>query len=71
VRKAIEQAWFESRPLEVHYRNKNEVVATKRVIRLERIIMDRAETRLNVLDVETNEKRQLVLDRIEKAVIAG
>ena len=67
VRRAIEQAWFESRPLEVHYRNKNEVVATKRVVRLQRIIMDRAETRLNVIDLGTNEPRQLVLDRIEKA----
>jgi hypothetical protein len=55
----------------VHWRNKNDVVATKRLVRLERIIMDRAETRLNVVELETNEKRQLVLDRIEKAVIAG
>ena len=69
VRRAIEQAWFESRVLVIHYRNKDEVVATKRRIRLERIIMDRAETRLNAIDLERNEARQFVLDRIEHAVI--
>jgi predicted DNA-binding transcriptional regulator YafY len=71
VRRAVEQAWFEGRPLEIHYRNKNDVVATKRTIRLQRIIMDRAETRLNAVDVVTNEARQFVLDRIEKAVVAA
>jgi predicted DNA-binding transcriptional regulator YafY len=69
VRRAIEQAWFEARPLEIHYRGKNEVVATKLTIRLERIIMDRAETRLNAVILATKEARQLVLDRIERAVV--
>jgi predicted DNA-binding transcriptional regulator YafY len=69
VRRAIEQAWFEARPLEIHYRGKNDVVAKKVVIRLERIIMDRSETRLNAVIVETAETRQFVLDRIERAVV--
>jgi predicted DNA-binding transcriptional regulator YafY len=69
VRRAIEQAWFESRVLVIHYRNTNEVVATKRRVRLQRIIMDRAETRLNALDLDKNEPRQFVLDRIEHASI--
>lgn len=67
VRRAIEQAWFESRVVVIDYRNKGEVVASRRRIRLERIIMDRAETRLNAIDLEKNEARQFVLDRIEHA----
>ena len=69
VRRAVEQAWFESRVLVIDYRNKDEVVATRRRIRLERIIMDRAETRINAVDLEKNEARQFVLDRIEHAAI--
>jgi len=68
VRKAVEQAWFEQRVLVIRYRGANEIVTTRRV-RLERIVMDRAETRLNALDLEKNEKRQFALDRVEHAVI--
>jgi predicted DNA-binding transcriptional regulator YafY len=69
VRRAVEQAWFEGRVLVIDYRNRGDVVATRRRVRLERIIMDRAETRLNAVDLEKNEARQLVLDRIEHATV--
>jgi len=66
VRKAIEQAWFESRVLRIRYRGASEI-KTKRRIKLERIVMDRGETRINALDLEKNESRQFLLDRIEHA----
>jgi len=65
VRRAIEQAWFEKRELTIRYRGQSEV--TTRRIRLERIVMDRSETRINALDLEKNESRQFLLDRIEHA----
>jgi predicted DNA-binding transcriptional regulator YafY len=68
VRKAIEQAWFESRVLVIRYRGANEITTTRRV-KLERIVMDRSETRINALDLEKNASRQFLLDRIEHAVI--
>lgn len=70
VRRAIEQAWFESRELFIRYRGANDVV-THRRIRLERIVMDRAETRINALDLDKNESRQFLLDRIERASLTG
>jgi predicted DNA-binding transcriptional regulator YafY len=70
VRQAVEQAWFEKRVLVIRYRGRDEIVTTRR-LRLERIIMDRAETRLNALDLEKNDKRQFLLDRIEHASVEG
>ena len=68
VRRALEQAWFERRALEIRYRGANEITTTRRV-RLERIVMDRAEIRLNALDLDKNEKRQFALDRVEHAAV--
>jgi predicted DNA-binding transcriptional regulator YafY len=68
VRRAVEQAWFERRDLAIRYRGASEITSTRR-IRLERIVMDRAETRLNALDLDKNEKRQFALDRIEHASV--
>ncbi|HEY1959769.1 MAG TPA: HTH domain-containing protein [Polyangiaceae bacterium] len=68
VRRALEQAWFERRVLEIRYRGANEITTTRR-IRLERIVMDRAEIRLNALDLDKNEKRQFALDRVEHAAV--
>ncbi len=65
VRRALEQAWFESRVLVIRYRA-DKMTSTRR-IRLERIVMDRSETRINAIDLEKNDKRQFVLDRIEHA----
>ncbi len=68
VRKAIEQAWFESRVLRIRYRGANDIT-TKRRVRLERIVMDRSETRINALDLEKSDSRQFLLDRIEHAEV--
>jgi predicted DNA-binding transcriptional regulator YafY len=68
VRRAIEQAWFESRVLRIRYRGANDIT-TKRRVRLERIVMDRSETRINALDLEKSESRQFLLDRIEHAEV--
>ena len=68
VRRALEQAWFERRELVIRYRGANEITTTRR-IRLERIVMDRAETRINAVDLEKNDKRQFLLDRIEQATV--
>ena len=68
VRKAIEQAWFESRVLRIRYRGANDIT-TKRRVRLERIVMDRSETRINARDLEKNDSRQFLLDRIEHAEV--
>ncbi len=70
VRRAIEQAWFESRVLLIRYRGANDLTTTRHV-RLQQIVMDRSETRINALDLEKNEKRQFLLDRIEHAETAS
>ncbi len=69
VRAAVEQAWFERRPLVVDYRGSDGAL-THRTVRLERIVMDRGETRLNVVDEAKGAARQLLLHRIERAVVA-
>jgi predicted DNA-binding transcriptional regulator YafY len=68
VRAALEQAWFEKRILMIRYRGADDIV-TERRIRLERIIMDRSETRLNAHDLDKDAGRQFLLDRIEKATV--
>ena len=68
VRRALEQAWFEHRTLEIRYRGAGEITTTRRV-RLERIVMDRAEIRLNAFDLDKNEKRQFALHRVEHAAV--
>jgi predicted DNA-binding transcriptional regulator YafY len=68
VRRAVEQAWFEQRVLVVRYRGRDDITTTRR-IRLERIVMDRNETRLNARDLDKNEGRQFLLDRIEHATV--
>ena len=68
-RAAVEQAWFERRPLVVDYRGSDGAL-THRTVRLERIVMDRGETRLNVVDEAKGAARQLLLHRIERAVVA-
>ncbi len=70
VRQAIEQAWFEQRPLELRYRGANGVLSTRRV-RLTSVVMERSLTLLNALDLEINEGRQFRLDRVERAKVVA
>ena len=68
VRRVVEQAWFEGRPLTIWHRSPRDIL-TERNILLRTIVMDRAETRLNATDLEKNEARQFQLHRIERAEI--
>jgi len=67
VRAAVEQAWFEERPLRIHYRKVPYHPAQVRTIRIRNLVFDRQVTLLNVTDLELGEERQLRLEKIEKA----
>lgn len=66
VRQALEQAWFEQRPLRIRYAGSGGT--TTRSIRVERIVFERSLTLLNAIDLDTGERRQFRLDRIERVV---
>ncbi len=66
VRSAIEQAWFEQKPLAIVYVDGN-FVETKRRIRICTIVMERHETRIDGEDLDSGERRHFRLDRIARA----
>ena len=66
VTRAIEEAWFTQRPLDLEYRNSNGEL-TRRRVRLVSLVMERTLTLLNCVDEALGEKRQFRLDRVEKA----
>ncbi len=66
VTRAIEEAWFTQRPLELEYRTGGEEL-TRRVVRIESIVMERTLTLINCVDEGLQAKRQFRLDRIESA----
>lgn len=68
VRAAIERAWFERQPLRITYVDGN-FVQSVREIRIHSVAMDRHETRLDAVDLQTNERRQFRLDRITQAEV--
>jgi len=70
VRAALERAWFEQQPLRITYRDADGVTTT-RIVRIESVVMERTETRINALDLGKNEGRQFVLSRVEKAEVVG
>jgi predicted DNA-binding transcriptional regulator YafY len=70
VRKAIERAWFEQAPVRITYVGAN-FVETTCDIRIESVIMERHETRLDGVHVETGERRLYRLDRIQRAEALG
>ncbi len=70
VRKAVEEAWFAQRPLQVRYRNAEGLISARQV-KIQGVVMERTMTLLNCLDVDTAQKRQLRLDRLEHAVVVG
>jgi predicted DNA-binding transcriptional regulator YafY len=70
VRAAVERAWFEQQPLRITYRDASGVVTT-RDVRIEQVVMERTETRINAFDPAKGESRQFRLDRIERAEVAG
>ena len=66
VRAAIERAWFEQQPLRITYVDGNFIETTRR-IRIRAVLMERHETRLDAIDLETGEPRHFRLDRITRA----
>ncbi len=64
VRHAVEQAWFERRPLRIVYRG-----GEPRRVRINSAVMERTVTFLNCDDLDKGEPRQFRLDRIEKAEV--
>jgi predicted DNA-binding transcriptional regulator YafY len=68
VRAALERAWFEQRPLRIVYVDGNFIEKT-RTIRIVGVLMERRETRLDAVDVETEERRHFRLDRVVQAEV--
>lgn len=66
VRAAVERAWFEQQPLRITYRDSHGIPTT-RDVRIEQVVMERRETRINAFDFAKNESRSFRLDRIEAA----
>lgn len=70
VRAALERAWFEQQVLRITYRD-GSFVQTTRDVRIESVVMERTETRINAFDLGKNERRQFRLDRIEHAEVVA
>lgn len=68
VREAVERAWFEQQPLCIVYVDRN-LIETKRHVRIEGVVLDRHETRLQVTDLASGQRRELRLDRIARASV--
>ncbi len=68
VRAAIERAWFEQQPIRITYVDGN-FIETVREVRIESVIMDRHETRIDAVDLTRGERRHFRLDRIEQAEV--
>ncbi|CAM4024608.1 HTH domain-containing protein [Corallococcus sp. ZKHCc1 1396] len=70
VREALERAWFERQPLRITYVDGN-YLETVREVRIESVVMDRHETRLDAVDLASGERRHFRLDRITRAEALG
>jgi predicted DNA-binding transcriptional regulator YafY len=68
VRRAVEQAWFEQAPLRITYVDRDHVQTT-RDVRIRAVVMERHETLLDAVDVDTSERRRFRLDRIHHAIV--
>jgi predicted DNA-binding transcriptional regulator YafY len=68
IRRVVEEAWFEQRPLRVSYR-RSDSSSNERTVRIVRVLMERTMTVLECSDVATGEVRGVRLDRIDRATI--
>jgi len=68
VRGAVERAWFERQPLRITYVD-GDLVETVRDLRILGVVLDRRETRIDALDLGSNERRHFRLDRITRAAV--
>jgi predicted DNA-binding transcriptional regulator YafY len=67
VRRVVERAWYEDRPLAITYEGPRE--RSDRRVRIRSVVLDRAETLFNCDDLDKGETRQLRLHRITRAVL--
>jgi predicted DNA-binding transcriptional regulator YafY len=65
VRACVERAWIEQCDLAITYLQ--DAIESERRVRIRSIVMDRAETLLNVLDLDKNAPRQFKLHKIVAA----
>lgn len=70
VRAAVEEALMSGVALDVDYRRSNQEVSRRRVA-LTGLVLERSQTLLNVEDVQTGERRQYALDRLERAAVVS
>jgi predicted DNA-binding transcriptional regulator YafY len=68
IRRVIEEAWFEQRPVRVKYR-RSDGSSNARTVRITRVLMERTMTVLECEDVETREVRGIRLDRVDVALL--
>jgi predicted DNA-binding transcriptional regulator YafY len=68
VRRAVETAWFEQRPLQIRYLGAD-LIETTRTVRIRSAVMERSVTMLNCDDLDKGEPRQFRLDRILRASV--
>jgi len=64
VRRVIEEAWFEQRPVRMRYR-RSDGSPNERTVRIARVLMERTMTILECEDTGTRELRGVRLDRID------
>jgi predicted DNA-binding transcriptional regulator YafY len=70
IRRVVEEAWFEQRPIRLSYR-RSDMSSNERTVRILRVLMERTMTVLECSDVATGEVRGVRLDRIDRAAIAS
>jgi len=69
VREAVEDAWFERRPVRIRYRASDGTL-TERMVRIRGLTMERSLTMVHCDDLDRGEPRTFRLDRIE-AIVPG
>lgn len=70
VREAVERAWFEQQPLRIVYVD-GSFIETERTVRIEAVVMDRHETRLDATDLASGQRRHFRMDRIHRAEVVS
>ena len=71
IRRAIEQAWVEHRPLRIRYEGSDTANRGWRNVRITSVVMERAETLLNCDDLDKKEPRQFSLGKITAAEVVA
>ena len=65
VRRVVEKAWYEGRPLFILYEGQQRW--TERHVKIRNVVLDRSEVLLNTTDLEIGEARQFRLHRVHRA----